>query len=760
MTGSSIKDYFRELEIEKIIDKASRFTSSVKIKERIKRSEILDKKDVENIYGILRVMREHLDEKPAFSVCDDFALYADRIKAENSHLEVSEIADLYLMLRSAEKAAVFVRKFALAEQFPFTEAKEFLKKTEKALDIDERRIKKDATPELAELFRRQASQEKKITGKVQALLSAYKNDDLLTEDFFTFKDGRYVLPVSSSQKNRVNGIVHSMSQTGITTYIEPMEIVFLTNEMVTIQEDIRLETIKVLTRITDTVRENIESITHNSESIDRLEHMSALTGFMCEYNYTIPVIGEDILIKNGRHPILEWRQNVVSFDMKGEEFRILIITGPNTGGKTVLLKTLGLMFIMVKLALPVPANEGTSIPYYGNIYIDIADDQNIEESLSTFSSHLKKMERALTGFTSADAALFDEPGSGTETHLSDAFTIALIERLIKGGGKAFITTHSFKIKERTGHYPEAASASMVFDVNTLKPTYRLAFGVSGESYAVEIAQGLGLPADFLEAVRANLDKDYLDYKKLRTEADRLLSDNLAEKSKLTALIKEYTELRYKYEEGMKKAAREMKSEYVEKYLTLKKEAEELKKSISEFQKDRKASEERKIKKIITAADAAVGGAPAGEECAAGDRVKLFNSDNFYEVTEVSGKTIKLKVGDFVMEFPSSMIEDVRKKTDKTPEIAREEPYVASPAPGSIDIRGKTVDEAVYDVEKLVNDSYVSGAETVSILHGTGTGRLKEGIRRFLTSHPLVRTFYDMNDGKNINPGVTIVEIRK
>lgn len=623
----------------------------------------------------------------------------------------------------------------------------------------------------------------------EQLLKIVKNDaskDKLQDSIITMRNGRYCIPVKQEYRSQFPGMIHDRSQSGSTLFIEPMAVVNLNNEIKELANEELIEIEEILEGLSNLAAEAVEDIKFNLDTLVDLDFIFAKAKFARSYNGSQPIFNENgiIDIKQGRHPLLE-KHSVVPVDIRlGEEYNLLIVTGPNTGGKTVSLKTLGLFTLMGQSGLHIPALEGSRLSVFDDVFADIGDEQSIEQSLSTFSSHMSNIVYIVNHAKENTLCLFDELGGGTDPVEGAALAIAILNHLKEMGARCMATTHYSELKTYALSTDGVENASCEFDVVTLMPTYKLMIGIPGKSNAFAISKKLGLPDYIIDAAKTNVDSDSIDMESLIADLEKSKNAIEEDERAIEQYKHEVEELKQSLKEkeknlNEKKAdilakAREEASDIIE-------EAKELAdKTIRDYNKwrnnpdkaDMKLMEEKrgKLRDKLKSYDDGKKDRPTrtshhkSKDFHIGDTVLVISMDARGTITSLpdANGVAGVKMGILNSRLPISdliIIPDAEPKNEYTKRTGGKSPVAGkamfiSP---EINVMGKTVDEAVSEIDKYLDDAALSHLEKVTIIHGKGTGALRNGIHQFLKKHPLVKSFRSGEYGEG-EYGVTIVEL--
>lgn len=646
-------------------------------------------------------------------------------------------------------------------------------------DLDDR-----ASGELYNIRRHIAESEAKVKEKLNSIIHSSETSKFLQDQVVTFRNGRYVIPVKQEHKSEVNGFIHDSSASGSTIFIEPTAVFNINNEIkeLRIKEQVEIERIlALLTQMLDPVLDDIEN---SIEALGYIDFVFAKAKLSLDMNAFEPIINENnyINLKNARHPLIS-KDTVVPIDVWiGKDYKTLVITGPNTGGKTVTLKTVGLLSLMAQSGLHIPASESSEVAVFENIYADIGDEQSIEQSLSTFSSHIKNVINITNNATSKDLVLVDELGSGTDPVEGAAIAMSVLEYLRELHITTIATTHYSELKTYAMQTVNVENASCEFNVETLRPTYKLLIGVPGRSNAFAISQKLGLSAQILdkansylsaetirfEDVLNKMELDRIKAKEQKEVADKLLSEARIEKEKVETETKK---LELKKDEILQKARKEARdllldaeaeaNEIIKELNNLKKSkdknvgksAEEvrkqIKKSISEIQKDL-VKPKKEIKNAIKP-----------NEIIIGMKVYVPSLDQEANIVSLPDKkgNVMIQSGIIKLSIHPSQLEK-SKEADKKTQV-KVNMMIKSKAKDistEINLLGMTVDEATNSLEKYLDDAYLSGLNQVRVVHGKGSGALRKGVQDYLRKNPHVKSFRLGMYGEG-DSGVTVVEIK-
>lgn len=646
--------------------------------------------------------------------------------------------------------------------------------------ISEEEISDDASPELKRIRRMIKSKNDLIRDRLNQLIST---SDKLMDNIYTLRDGRYVVPVRSEFKNSFKGIVHDQSASGQTVFIEPMFVVDLNNDLKKLEIDEEKEIERILSEFSNRILEILPELLSNLDIIANIDFIFARGKLAYNMEASKPLINDKgiINLKLARHPLID-KDKVVPIDISlGGNFNTLVITGPNTGGKTVTLKTVGLLTLMTQFGLMIPCFDNSEVAIFTELFADIGDEQSIEQSLSTFSSHMKNIIEIIDNAKENSLVLFDELGSGTDPEEGSGLSISILNYFLEKNIRTIATTHYSQLKMYAMSTENVQNAAMEFDVEKLEPTYKLIIGVSGKSNAFEISKKLGLDESFIINAKKFISNNEISFDKLVSNVDnrRKEYENLIIEQK--EILNYNKKIKEEYEEKLEKfnIQKEKKIKKLEEYIensiyeTDKFCKETIKdinkaKSKQESVKLRKISEEifKKTDKINHSRMLKIKSNVniLNEPLMLGEEIKVLslNENGYVQTLPDKNGNLQVKIGILKVNANISdiiriekIIDDSKEKTSysKTTFIKSDKMY-----DNKIDVRGFNTEDAIYEIDKFLDDSFIANLNEVTIIHGKGTGILRNNISDFLKRHKLVKSFSfgKINEGGD---GATVVKLK-
>ena len=773
------------LEFDKILNVISSFSNSDTAQKSILEVHPLNnRKDIEKRFGqIQEIQRLSQEGTPLkLSHFQDISQFIEKVKPEGAVLDSSELIAFMPVLRIISDVSLQIGErdgLPLLRELTshLTGFPGILETMERSLD-NEGNILDAASTTLSFLRTRIRSLDGRIKKRLEEIVRERKVIPFLQDNFVTKRSERWVIPIRMDSKGQVSGVVHDVSKSGETAFIEPLEIIGIANELENIIAEEKAEEIRILRDICHRIRKVVDEIEAQFKTIVYLDVLNSIARFTDLLKMDVPQINDSSVIKlvRAKHPLLMLLQKdgvikeVVPLDLSlGSENSVMVITGPNAGGKTITIKTVGLLLLMALSGIPVPADSSSTFPLVNKLLVDIGDEQSIESSLSTFSAHISNISEILKKADSKTIVLIDELGTGTEPVQGASIACAILRDLKEKGSLVFATTHLTDIVGFVYRTEGMVNASMEFDQNTLTPLYRLTVGEPGQAHALDIARRYGLPEsiiDFAKELQGNMNVEFynllseLKEKRLQYEQafnelqrqtneiekkERSLKERLAgaERQKMEILEKAYNEAqdvimatKRQVHAILEEAKREKRHEAIKKVEKTQQQVEE---KLREFHKEISLSM---------------------DEIREGDLVFVRSIGYDAKIVKIdkNHNRIKVMTGSRGIEVP---ISDISLKRGKLPEsaavvkVVKKDEETEEKIPSVLNLVGLRVDEALSRLEPFLNHVSLSGLEEVTIIHGIGTGALLKAVRDYITGHPLVTQYRSGKQFEGGN-GVTIV----
>ena len=656
--------------------------------------------------------------------------------------------------------------------------------------ISETEISDDASNDLRAIRREIKVSNDRIRDQLNSIINSTAYRNMLQDYVITIRNDRYCVPVKSEYRNSFNGMIHDQSNTGSTLFIEPMSVVQLNNKIKELRIKEKAEIEKILQQLSDMVRENIDPLMADLNVLTELDFIFAKGNIAVEMNATKPVFNTRgyVNIKKGRHPLLD-SKTVVPIDIYvGDKFTTLLITGPNTGGKTVSLKTIGLLTIMGQSGLHIPAFDNSDLAVFDEVFADIGDEQSIEQNLSTFSAHMRNTVSILENVTNNSLVLFDELGAGTDPIEGAALAMAVIQSLKKRNIRTVVTTHYSELKVYALSTEGVENAGCEFDVESLRPTYKLLIGMIGKSNAFAISKRLGLKDDIIESAKSFIEQENVKFEDVIADLETSKKNVIYEQERAEQFRKEAESLK-KEVEKQKKKIEDQKEKMLAKareeakmiYQKAKEEADAI---IKEINKEARESANRnklnasrqKLKESLANTDSEINKMlakrrktyKAADKLEVGDSVYVVSFDTHAKVLSLPDENKEVFVQAGIMKFKVPMAELVlddkaqsenaaQKKNSRgiSSKVRAGKSMVISP---EIDCRGQLVEEALGNIDKYIDDAYLAGLKQIMIIHGKGTGALRSAVQEYLRKNPHVKSYRPGTYGEG-EMGVTVVELK-
>ncbi|MDI6601154.1 MAG: endonuclease MutS2 [Thermoanaerobacteraceae bacterium] len=642
--------------------------------------------------------------------------------------------------------------------------------------ISEEEMDDNASPELYSIRRKIKNLNTSIRERLNSMITSPQYQKILQDPIITIREGRFVIPVKQEFKGAISGIIHDQSASGATLYMEPMPIVEMNNEIRQLELKERDEIQRILKELSEKVREVRGDIEDDIDILGELDFIFARAYLAQKMNAIKPELNDSGVFRllKARHPLIS-PENVVPIDIEvGKDFDILVITGPNTGGKTVSLKTAGLLEIMALSGLYIPAAPGSEVAVFDNIFADIGDEQSIEQSLSTFSSHISNIVRIINNVNRNSLVLLDELGAGTDPTEGAALGLGILEFFREHGIKVIATTHYSEVKAYALKTEGVENASVEFDVNTLRPTYRLMIGIPGKSNAFLISERLGLDRNIIERAREYISSEEikmedliieLERDRIKAEEDKRRAEILSREIEVTKseIEEEKKRLEMERAEILKEArdrANRLISETKKEANRIIKEIRELNKIEDRSNRDREIERLRKeiAEKLGTDEEEEIGTRSVPENLAPGMDVYIKSIGQNGIVLRTDEDKVEVQVG--IIKITVDRVDLLESETKKKKTVQRQTELklskVSTISP-QIDVRGMNLDDALIAIDKYLDDAYLAGLKQVTIIHGKGTGVLRNGVKEFLKGNRRVSSFRlgMLSEGGD---GVTVVEL--
>ncbi len=770
------------LEYGKILDKLAGHARSSLVKEQIhdlrpSTDTYYIKRELEHAASMEKVIRKNGN-------VDLFGLYdlseiVNYIR-KNGILDPADLIKVLDLLRVSSYLTDYGKNIEdplIKDIFARISTNDFLKNEIDRSIINEEEIADNASQTLRNIRRQKQRKENDIRIKLNSYISSSKYEDALQDRVVSVRDGRFVVPVKTNKRSVIGGIVHDKSSSGNTLFIEPAAIVELNNQLRDLEIKEEEEIRKILDRLSRLAQAFDVELLENQKLIARIDFLQAKAKFALENEMSLPIISDEknLDIKEARHPLLSGK--VVPIDVKiGGSYTTLIITGPNTGGKTVSLKTVGLISAMAQTGLFIPADEGSRVSVFDDIFVDIGDTQSIEMSLSTFSASLTNIVEILKKATDKSLVLLDEIGSGTDPVEGAALAISILNSLTKKEVMTFTTTHYSELKYYAVETPGVMNASVEFDVDTLSPTYKLEIGTPGKSNAFEISKRLGLPIEILKDAKDLIGEDNRNINKILEEIEEDKKEIESKNKEIDDYKKEIARIRNELKEKSKSLSRKEEDIIREAEDKANKILDKANKRSQDMLKEAKRSRnantsdiDRSLNKIRTnykegrierqGENLSLKQAKnAPKTLKVGDMVLIAGLNEEAQVIEAPDHKGNIKVQMGILKMDSNIKNVTKIKADNQTEKNITKVYNTKKAmhiSPTLDLRGQRYDEAMRNLDKYLDDAMLAGLSKAKIIHGKGTGALIKGVGEILEGDRRISDFR-FGDDKEGGYGVTIV----
>ena len=702
-------------------------------------------------------------------------------------LSTRELLDIASVLRCARGARDYgdsEEKTVISHLFRSLTPNRFLEDSITNSILSEEEIADSASSELASIRRHMRSTEARVRDILQRLISSNQSK-YLQESIITIRSDRYVVPVKAEHKNAIPGLVHDVSSSGSTFFIEPMGVVKANNELRELAAREKKEIERILAELSAQCAAHKEDIGEDYTLLILLDTIFARGQLSLKMEASQPGLSERYLrLRGARHPLLDKKKAVANDLELGDRFDTLVITGPNTGGKTVTLKTLGLITLMAQCGLHIPAKSDSTVRVFRRVLSDIGDEQSIAQSLSTFSSHMTNIVGILKEADGQTLILFDELGAGTDPVEGAALAAAVIESARELGALVAATTHYAELKVYAMTTPGVENASCEFNVDTLAPTYRLVMGIPGKSNAFAISRRLGLPEEIIDRAAARLDAENVRFEDVLTKLDQQRQEMEKDRAEARRLKLEMEQSAGKAREYRKRLEEE-RSKVVEKaqaearaIIQEARDASDL--ALSELKELKKRQDldwqqvndgRAEARRLLNEAERSIGGAaqepeapPPTRPARAGDTVELVSMGTRASVLSVNKDgTLQLQAGILKITAKQDEVRVVEGETQSQKEARRivqraQHTLRAAAAPSEIDLRGMMTDEAIAVLDRFLDTAMMGKLESVTIIHGKGTGAVRKAVREHLKRSRYIKSFRPGRYGEG-EDGVTVAELR-
>lgn len=726
---------------------------------------------------------------PPIGDFNDVSIHLKKLESNNS-LSIKEILDLAHVLKMSKELSMFYDEITKNIDYDFNSLKSFFNNLYLNIDlekeifikiIDENTIDDRASDTLYSIRKSRKSLEQNIKDKLNHFIHSSTYSKYLMEPIITIRDNRFVILVKDEYRSQISGLIHDISSSGSTVFIEPTSIFDMNNEINTLKIKENIEIEKILSSLSEKLSLIRNELENNVRLLGIIDFIFAKANYAKDINGISPIINDkkEFNLIKARHPLID-KEKVVPIDISlGNVYSCLVITGPNTGGKTVTLKTVGLLHLMAYSGLLIPAHENSSIYVFDNIFADIGDEQSIAESLSTFSSHMKNIIEITNKATCQSLILVDELGSGTDPVEGSSLAISILEFFSTLGALCISTTHYPEIKNYALTHDGYINASAEFDVENLKPTYNIILGVPGKSNAFAISRRLGLNDKILERATSLIDsndvkiedvlKSIYDNKKIIDEEKNKIEKNSKEIEKLKIeLKKDNSTVKNKEKEIIENAKIEARDILLEakdeatKIIRQMNSIYSTSDSIKDLNNLRNTLNE-KVKNLNSVNTKNIKDNPLSpSDLSKGTKV-IINTLNQKGIVvgQVKNNKVQVQVGNTKLNIDITNLsldnsKNEEKKTQKSSSTSHLKQKMIS---NEINVIGLNVDEAIYIIDKYLDDCFLTSLNTIRIVHGKGTGKLRQGIHTFLKKHPHVKSFRLGTFGEG-EMGVTVVEFKK
>ncbi len=782
-----MKELFRKLDLDKIIDKVKNYTFTdlgrKYLQEDIPANQQASAELKLNLSHELKIYLEEYGEINLVYI-NNLTESLRKSKIENFSLTPKEIIDIGKLLQNSRiiKQAIQQQKSRLPNLFKLVEnlyEDKFLERKINEIFDDYGEIKDSASTELKRIRNEYRSLQIQIQKLYEKILKKLSLDGLIQDELVTLRDGRMVIPVRSEFKRMVKGFIHAESASGHTTYIEPAETLELNNELVSLQFEEKREINRILTLVTQDIGKFADLLINN------LDIISIFDATYAKAKYAVEIRAHKISFSNDnefelidcRHPLLIQTlgyNKTVPFSLKlDKSIKGIIISGPNAGGKTVFMKSIGVFSILSRMGYLLPAHPDSKLPFFKNVFIDIGDEQSIDDDISTFGSHIKNIKEIYEKSDSNSLILLDEIGTGTDPIQGSALAIAIIENMIKKDCFLIATTHHSSLKIYAANYPKLMNASMEFNSETLEPTYKFIQGIPGSSYAFEISSRMKLQNFIIEEAKKNLSQETLKIEGYISQLheriqhySKLITELKKEKEETKKLKDDFTQKLFQIKEEAKAIKKKALFEAEEIIRTANRLIEnsirEIKESVANKEKiklvkEKIHSEKEKLKELIERVD--VIHKDGLDELKEGDSVQFRGQETIGKILSIDTKKnqAQVQVDNFKVKVALDKLIKVKFPAKDLERTSTHSVEIKS-IPLRLDVRGMRANEAEVEIIQYIDDAVVYGLFNIEILHGKGDGILKNVTHRVLQNHPFVE-YFEFAPIDQGGEGVTIAKLK-
>ena len=746
-----INKYLNILEYNKVIEKVISHCKTYLAKEA--QNNITPQFSKEEIIDSLSLTKEAVSlifRKGTIPLSDisDISLSIKSLES-NGILSISALLNIYRFLKISREVKEYffssddidLQEYSkLYDTFDMLYNNKSIEERISSVILDENTIADDASPKLSALRRQSKKLEQDIRDKLNNFIHSSTYSKYIMEPIVTIRSDRYVIPIKEEYRSQIKGFIHDVSSSGSTVFMEPISVFELNNEIanIKIEEDIEIE--RILSNLSALLYGYTDQLKNNMMLLLKIDLVFAKASYSIDIEGVMPKINEDKIVdlKSARHPLID-KSVVVPIDISiGENYTSLVITGPNTGGKTVSLKTFGLLLLMAYTGIYIPAKEGSSIYVFDNIFADIGDEQSIQENLSTFSSHITNIVEIMKSVTSESLVLLDELGSGTDPVEGASLAISILKYFYNIGAITISTTHYQELKNYCLTTEGFQNASFEFDLENLKPTYKLLIGIPGKSNAFAICKKLGIPEQILDYAKSNLKNENISIEELMKN----IYDN---KIKIEA-EKEEIDKNLAQAEALRKSLEKQQSRQKEKEDAILEKAKTEAREIITNAKERANQVIRELNNVEKA------------NLAKANNLRNSLNDELKEISpSASSSGLNLEALKELNSKFSLKNSNIKKSAHSSVTFAKGNAFKAQTISSEINVIGMNVDEATFVIDKYLDDCAIAKLSPVRIVHGKGTGKLREGIHKFLKTNPHVKSFRLGTFGEG-EMGVTVVEL--